>query len=284
MGTERVDVLSDELDQWVADRAAAEDLTREEFLHRLVDAHRTLEERGDTVAVESADTTALENAVEELETELNGVANRVAAVEDDLDEKITDVRQRVIQVKRETDAKASADHDHPEIERRLDAGFENYESILEYLTETADEHDSKLDRLGAAIVDARSRIAALERRMETREAVADLRAEANRHGVRAAACGSCDEAVQLGLLDEPSCPHCGASFDGIEAKRFFFGTDRLTVGNPPALEAGDESGRATDETDSDETADDRGSDNGFEFGSKLVTKKPSHGDNEVSKP
>ncbi|WP_049987989.1 hypothetical protein [Halobellus rufus] len=96
MGTERVDALSDELEAWVADRAAAADLTREEFLRRLIDAHRLLDERGEPG--ESA-------AVGELETEVRDVERRVAAVEDELDEKISDVRQRVIQVKREADAK-----------------------------------------------------------------------------------------------------------------------------------------------------------------------------------
>lgn len=254
MGTERVDVLSDELDQWVADRAAAEGLTREEFLHRLVDAHRTLEERGDGVGVEQADTAAVEHTVEELETELGDIAARVATVEDQLDEKITDVRERVIQIKRETDAKAAAAHDHPEIERRIDridAGFENYESVLESLTETTDEHDSKLDRLGSAVVDARTRLATIERRMETRQAVAELREEANRHGVTTAACGNCSEPVHLGLLDKPSCPHCSASFDGIEPKRFFFGTNRVTVGTPPALESPDSADQSTSESDGD---------------------------------
>ncbi|WP_336025025.1 CopG family transcriptional regulator [Halobellus salinisoli] len=231
METEPVDDLPDELDQWVADRAAAEGIAREEFLRRLVDAHRAFEE---------SDEPAEADAIDELETELRDAVDRIAAVENDLDEKISDVRQRVIQLKRETDAKASEEHDHPEIERQMNAGLENYESILEGLADTTEEHDSKLDRLGAAVVDARSRIDALERRLERREAVAELQREANRHGVTAASCGSCGDAVQLALLTEPTCPHCGAPFDGIEPKRFFFGTNRLNVGTPPAIESGPE--------------------------------------------
>ena len=258
MGTERVDGLPDELESWVDDRAAATDLTREEVVRRLIAAHRELEENGEPsdgigpagddepgVATDAASVTD----VESIERRLDDVDGRVADLEADVDEKITDVRERVIQVKRETDAKAPADHDHPTIERRLSAGFENYEEILEYLTESSDEHGSKLDRLGSAVVALRSRLSALEREADEREAVADLRREANRHGVTKATCESCGETVRLGLLDDPHCPHCDSPFDGLDPKRGFFGASKLTVGDRPALEsAEDPSSPAADGT------------------------------------
>ncbi|QCC47077.1 putative sodium/potassium/calcium exchanger [Halobellus limi] len=267
MGSERVDGLPDELEAWVDDRAAATDRTREEVVRRLIAAHRELDEDGSSdgeSALAGGDRpgaegeTAREADVESIERELDEVAERVAALEADLDEKITDVRERVIQVKRETDAKASAEHDHPEIERRLSAGFENYEEILEYLTDATDEHGSKLDRLGSAVLALRSRLSDLEGAVETREAAADLRREANRHGVAEAACESCGESVRLGLLDEPRCPHCDSPFDGLDPKTGFFGSNRLTVGDRPALEAGSEGGGPADRArDGPATEDDR---------------------------
>ncbi|MGQ4557077.1 CopG family transcriptional regulator [Halobellus sp. GM3] len=250
MGTERVDGLPDELESWVAERAAADDLTREEIVRRLIAAHRLLEEDPDYLeSVDPAangdsktgsDTEAPEPAsateVEALTAELREAADRIAALETDLDEKITDVRERVIQVKRETDAKAPADHDHPALEDRMAAGFENYEEILEYLTETADDHDAKLDTVAGAVVDLRARVAALERESTERAAVSALHREANRQGVATAACESCGQSVRISLLDEPFCPHCESPVDGVEPKRGFFGSDRLTVGNWPALE------------------------------------------------
>ncbi|MFD1597364.1 hypothetical protein [Halobellus rarus] len=273
MGSERVDGLPDELESWVDDRAAATDRTREEVVHRLIAAHRELDERGggdggtDLAGDEGFETVndvLREADAESIERELDEIVERVAALEADLDEKITDVRERVIQVKRETDAKAPAEHDHPEIDRRLSEGFENYEEILEYLTDTTDEHGSKLDRLGSAVLAVRSRLSALEGAVETREAAADLRREANSRGVTKAACESCGETVHLGLLDEPRCPHCDAPFDGLEPKRRFFGSNRLTVGDRPALESAAGASGATDEgtstaptPDEDPDTDDR---------------------------
>jgi predicted Zn-ribbon and HTH transcriptional regulator len=293
MGTERVDGLPDELESWVDDRAAAEDLTREEVLHRLVAAHHELEESGgldgetDSNGVSEVETDATAGTDREsIEREIESIDARVADLEADLDEKITDVRERVIQVKRETDAKAPADHDHPEIaavERRLSAGFENYEEILEYLTDTTDEHDSKLDRIGSSVLALRSRLSTLEGAMDEREAAADLRREANRYGVGEAACGSCGETVRLGLLDEPRCPHCDAPFDGIDPKRGFFGSNRLTVGDPPALESGSDGDSSTENSPDQNPSADAASDPGGEsHGSSNAGDRDSRADTTES--
>lgn len=234
MGSESVEGLPEELRSWVEERAAAENASRTEIVRRLLAAHRLLEEDVD------------------LEDHLSGLDDRISDLEDDLDEKITDVRKRVIQVKREADAKAPKDHDHPELEERIEAGFENYEEILEYLTDVTDEHDGKLNTAAGAIVDLRERVSALERESTERAAATELRREANRQGVTTAVCGSCGESVRLGLLDRPYCPHCESTFDGLDPKRGFFGSDELTVGQRPALEpaptAADEADEATDGT------------------------------------
>ncbi|WP_256288960.1 CopG family transcriptional regulator [Halobellus inordinatus] len=263
MGSEGVDGLPEELDSWVADRAAATDTSRADVLRRLLAAHRLLDEHPEALedpesidvtellgsAPDTNDDTAVSAEVDALTADVAEMVARINALEDDLDEKITDVRERVIQVKRETDAKAPEDHDHPDIERRLRQGFENYEEILEYLTETTDDHDAKLDTVASAIVDLRGRIATLERDSNERAAAADLRREANRQGVAEAVCESCGESVHLGLLDSPFCPHCESTFDGVEPKRGFFGSHRLTVGQRPALEAPTESASAGAERD-----------------------------------
>jgi len=263
MGSEGVDGLPEELDSWVADRAAATDTSRADVLRRLLAAHHLLDEHPEALedpesidvaellggTADSDDDTAVSAEVDALTADVAEMVARINALEDDLDEKITDVRERVIQVKRETDAKAPEDHDHPDIERRLRQGFENYEEILEYLTETTDDHDAKLDTVASAIVDLRARVATLERDSSERAAAADLRREANRQGVAEAVCESCGGSVHLGLLDSPFCPHCESTFDGVEPKRGFFGSHRLTVGQRPALEAPSESASAAPERD-----------------------------------
>ena len=259
MGSEPVEELPDDLEAWVAERAAAADTSRAAVVRRLMAAHRLLDEHPESL--DDADTADLgedivrppdsaDSGVDDLDARLDDLSGRVESLESDLDEKITDVRERVIQVKREADDKAPADHDHPSIERRIDDGFGDYEEILESLVdrtealeEGVEDRDSKLRTVANAVVDLRRRVGAIEGIVEERAAVAALREEANRHGVTAAACDACGNSVQLGLLDEATCPHCESPFDGVEPGGWFK-SSRLTVGNRPALE----SGRATHDT------------------------------------
>ena len=283
MASEPVEELPDDLEAWVAERAAADDTSRADVVRRLIAAHRLLDEQpgrldgADAAGADGEPPVGAEEAprsaaVEDLHARVNDLGDRVGGVETDLDEKVADVRDRVIQIKRETDAKAPADHDHPElaermdeefgrIDRRLDEGFENYEEVLEYLTERADDladdaddRAAKLRDVANAVVDLRRRITAIEGVVEERAAVTELRESANRQGIAEAACGSCGESVRLGLLDEPACPHCESPFDGVEPGGWFRSA-RLTVGDVPALEAaarGDGARRSrTDGTDAD---------------------------------
>jgi len=228
---------------WIDDRAAECGLTRAEFLRGLADA------------------------IDEAAPERHASPERVTALEDDVDEKIQDVRDRVLQVKREADRKAPAEHHHEEMERRVaatdervgdiasaledlqgrldavessvDEGFENFEEILDYLTETTDDLDAKTQTLATALLDVRDGVRQLA---EGRDAAVDrLAAQANRKGVREAACGDCGASVDVALLRNPSCPHCGAAFSRVEPKSGWFGSHTLKTGDqPPALEPSDE--------------------------------------------
>jgi len=244
MGSEPVAELPEEVEAWVAERAAADGVSRADVVRRLLAAHRLLDDEGsgvgDGVAGVSDDDDARSD---DLDARAEELADRVGELEADLDEKIADVRERVIQVKREADAKAPADHDHPAIDR-LDEGFENYETILESLADRtdaladeADGRDAKLRTVANAVVDLRRRVAALEGEAQRRAAVADLRKAANRNGISEAACDACGGSVRLGLLDEPACPFCESQFDGVEPGGWFK-SNRLTVGDRPALESG----------------------------------------------
>ena len=249
MGSEPVEELPEDLEAWVAERAADGDASRADVVRRLLVAHKLLDDNPDWLedaAVPGRTDGAVDppDGVGDLDARVGDLAERVGELEGDLDEKIADVRQRVIQLKREADAKAPADHDHPSLERRVDEGFENYEEVLEYLTERtetledeADDRSAKLRSVANAVVDLRRRVAALESERERRDAVSDLREAANRRGVSEAACGSCGEPVHVGLLDEPACPHCESPFDGVESGGWFR-PNTLTVGDRPALEPG----------------------------------------------
>ncbi len=253
MGSESVEELPDDLEAWIAERAAADGDSRADVVRRLMTAHRLLDEhpdRLDAAAVSDFDDgaaggpSATASGIDDLDARVDELAGRVEELEAALDGKIDDVRQRVIQVKREADTKAPADHDHPTIERRIDEGFGNYEEILEHLMERtealeseADDRSAKLRSVANSVVDLRRRVAGIEDAIEERAAVAELRETANRRGISEAACESCGGSVRIGLLDEPACPHCESSFEGVES-RGWFTSNQLTVGSRPALESG----------------------------------------------
>jgi hypothetical protein len=260
--------LGDDLDDWLDARADDLGTDRERLLTRLVAAQRlALSETDDG----------------ELLSTLTTLESRVASVEAELDEKIADVRDRVVQVKRETDAKAPADHDHAALAERLDdldaeletlhaeyddlrsdhddlrshvdSGFENYELVLDDLDADTADLAQKADTLAQVALRLRDRVATLEGESAVRTAVADLQQEANKAGVSAATCADCGSSVHVGLLGSPACPHCEATFDGVEPARGFFGSATLTTGERPALTDGtDDESAAGDEVA--ETADD----------------------------
>ncbi|QZX98450.1 CopG family transcriptional regulator [Halobaculum rubrum] len=259
MDGEQIEELPEVLRDWVAARAEETGRSREDVLARAVTLARLLDEHGDDLP-DPASVGSEATDREDIAARVADLNARVDELDGELDEKIEDVRQRVVQVKRETDAKADADHDHPtireaaesvedltadvdalradlsELEETFETGFANYEEVLEYLTDTADEHDEKLSRVAAVLSDVRSRVSTLESREARRLAAADLKREANRLGIATADCDGCGGTVRLGLLPSPECPHCGSTFETVEPSSGFFGSPSLTVGSRPALE------------------------------------------------
>jgi chromosome segregation ATPase len=257
MAGEQSEAFPPELRDWVERKAAERDTDPETILARAAAVYRTLDAETDDAPLDGAERETL--------------ADRVAAVEDDLDEKVDDVRERVVQIKRETDAKAPRDHRHPDLEERvaaaaraadgadakvadladrLDRGFENYEEILEYLTDVTDDLDEKADTLAGAVVDLRAELQRIAAAEHDRQAVDDLRTAANRHGERTASCADCDSTVDLGLLARARCPHCEATFVDFEPSTGFFSSATLRTGDRLALTDGqDQSDVPDDPTD-----------------------------------
>jgi len=248
--------------EWLAQMAAEQDLSEEELLARLF---------GGTTNGEGPDPSALDDQFEEVQTTLDGLEARVGDLEADTQEKIADVRERVIQVKRDADAKADPDHEHPGLEDELadldddvavlfedlDDLEERFEDSVEELTaETAElreaieavpeEVSEKLTMLAVAVVETRDQVRELLAERRERALAAELRADANRSGVRSATCENCENGVGLGLLTSPRCPHCSETFEELDPKDGFFGTNYLRTGRPPALEPGDMESEASD--------------------------------------
>jgi len=254
MAGEQSEAFPPELRGWVERKATERDTDPETILARAAALYRTLD-----ADAETGDADPYGTRLDELDADLDDVVDRVAAVEDDLDEKVDDVRERVVQIKRETDAKAPRDHEHPDLADRADAavraavdaeaevddladrldrGFENYEEILSYLTDTTDDLDEKADTLASAVVDLRAELQRVAAAEHDRQAVDDLRTAANRHGERTAACADCGATVDLGLLARARCPHCEATFVDFEPSTGFFSSATLQTGDHPALTDG----------------------------------------------
>ncbi len=232
----------------------------EAVARRLLDAHRRLATGGDPIAPSSDSDDNRPVTEAELDERL-----------DDLDamieELIEDVRKRVIQLKRETDAKAPKEHNHEELCERLDgvegrivdaegqaesaaeraadaeaslaAGFENYEEILTYLTEETDLLADRFDVLASAVIDLRSEVETVAAERARRAAVDELKRAANQQGVRTAECDACSASVDIALLTKPHCPQCTERFVDVSAGSRFFKPNVLETGDPPALTSTD---------------------------------------------
>lgn len=94
--------LSDDLDAWLDDRADELGLGQEELLERLLASYR--------VAVTADD-------AGDLQARADTVEERLDRLEHDHQTGLEDVRKRVLQLKRATEANADADHDHEELDR-----------------------------------------------------------------------------------------------------------------------------------------------------------------------
>jgi archaellum component FlaC len=243
--------------EWIREQANAEDLPPEEYLERLVVALQDID------GSEPREELATKRDVEALES-------RLGDLDEAVDEKIEDVRDRIVQVKRETDDKAPLDHTHEKLrkdvaavettvetvekavgtigetveglEARLDQGFENYEEILQYLVDTTDDLSDETSSLASALIALKRSHKTVRAREQRRRRTEELKDSANRAGVTDAMCDSCGNEVSIGLLTEPACPFCGSSVSGVTAKQGFFGSATLKTGSSPALEGGEEDG------------------------------------------
>ena len=215
---------------------------------------------------------AIEAAVEEMDVDREELVKQaivaIAEAESvdvpdtkEVDEKIGDLRDRFVELYRDLETKAPADHTHEEttdrlasIETDLDTvssrldDIDDRQASVESLADDIDrlesriddrgidELDEKLSRVASAVVRVRRRLEAAERDRTDREQLVALTDTANRHGVRKAKCGDCSDTVDIGLLATPACPHCGSRFAELDPNPGFLGTSTLVVGEPPALD------------------------------------------------
>lgn len=229
---------------WIDEQADSREETPEAFCRHVLMAIHTASESADEEPVDRSD-------LEELEA-------RVNAQREEFRDLLEDVRDRVVQVKIDVDERAPTDHDHDEyttaatvaeirddlveLADRLDAGFDNFEEILERVFEETDGLDRRSTELATTVLDLREHQRVLLTRERTRAKADELRLAGNRLGIERAVCEECDSSVSLALLTRPECPHCASSFADVRTRASIFGSHTLETGDPPALE-----GRVADE-------------------------------------
>ena len=198
-----------------------------------------------------------ENPAEMADVDLEALRERIEALEAAFEDDIQDVRERVIQVKRETDEKAPAEHDHDSLESaiadlesdieaaqeaidrtgsRLDGGFENFEEILETLLDRTSDLERDVNTIGRALQSMRQTLDSVAERDQQRARADHLKQTAAVRGVRTAKCEACNSKLDVALLSEARCPSCGENFHTLDANPGFFGTSILETGDRPALE------------------------------------------------
>lgn len=209
--------LPPDLDAWLTEQAEASGLDRDELLRRLLESTRLALAADEDVG----DVRELEEQVSSFETEVEGL--------------IDDVRERVIQVKKEADGKADAEHTHEELERVADldervtelrADMEDLEASLAEAESAFETATTRLRKVAAAVVRLQQSAAG---QGEPAERLAELQRLAARRGVRTANCEDCGESLDIGLLPDPNCPHCDTEFHDITGRSGLF-TNPTLVG------------------------------------------------------
>lgn len=235
--------LPEDLDDWLDGRAEALDVDRRDLLIELVSAYRMTAGRTDDPA--EAGNWLSRAVVRDVDERIR---QRFEAMQEHFDDDLEAIRRRVIQVKRETDEKAPADHGHGAIADLKDdlAAIEDSLSALEDEV-TALSADRPEDRDG----EVEDRLANLEERLTlVARSVLSLRSDfgsngaapaapdepltrikrmAGRSDIRTAKCGDCGGTVRVGLLPEASCPHCRAELADLQEASGFFASAVLTA-------------------------------------------------------
>ncbi|WP_302081397.1 hypothetical protein [Salinibaculum rarum] len=253
--------LPGELDSWLTERAQALGVDREAVLVQLLASYQAADELDDeevpvtdASAVDQLVADRLADTADAIQQDVDTVKQDVDAVEQRHEEDIEDVRSRVVQLKRELDSKAGADHSHEEL-ARLDDLQEELTEMQSAVDDVEAELDSRLTDHDETIATIDDRLETLEDRLQTVawvvsdlrdahesqgsiEAVDRIKRAAAKADIDRAKCESCGNGVEIALLTDPECPHCQATVTNVEAANSWFGKPRLLAASQ--LESGED--------------------------------------------
>lgn len=241
--------LSAPLDDWLENEAERLGVDPNVLLGELVAAYRMA---SDSDELSLADSEQLAEATSTVQKQLT---DRIENLESEYRTNLEDVRKRVVQVKKEADKKAPADHDHealsvlPEVETQLETLTDEFERLQSDYDATVPKHDETISEF-------EERIETLEERLQTVAwVVSDLRETLESGGgltpvdrikraaakadIERAKCENCGESVAIALLTDPECPHCEAAVGNVAPASGWFDKPKLRVASQ--LESGEDS-------------------------------------------
>ena len=265
--------LPTELIEWLESEANETGVERDTLLAQLLASYRAMEEiegelENGAVALDITDVTetALAGQLDgKLETKVDEQVNQakdalqrqldsqIETLEAEFQEKLQDVRHRVVQVKKESDSKAPEGHAHPEFDEltalveqveTLQSEFDQfkatYEETVSAQEDAVDTHDARLEELQDRLQTVAWVVSDLRNAQDSSteiETVERIKRAAARADIERATCENCGNGVTLSLLTEPRCPHCEATVTNVEPATGWFGTSVLTVASQ--LESGE---------------------------------------------
>jgi chromosome segregation ATPase len=259
-------LLDEKLDEWVAEdlEAAIDERVNEAVASeveaalesRLADAVESelegrLESRIETAVSEALESTVDDRIEAALEAETHALEDRIDELGAEHTDAIEDVRDRVIQVKKEADAKASAEaHEQTrqnieDVRTELSALDDRLGSLSDALSALEAETDDRIEENAEALEAVEADVADTEKRIntlawnvneirdyvDTATDLSPILEKAAQLDIDRAKCDRCEAGIEIGLLTEASCPHCESRLTGVVDSRSFFGKPRLLVGD-----------------------------------------------------
>lgn len=226
----------------VSEEAVAE-IVRDEIDDRV---QRTVQDRADTVATERAN-----DATDALQRQLD---SRIDSVEAEFQSKLQDVRDRVIQIKKEADGKAPSEHTHEEF-NTLEEVSEQVTTLESEVDTLRAEFDGTATDHGETLQELEDELEAVHERLRTvawvvsdlrdahesgtgLEHVERIKRAAARENIEHADCENCGETVPLALLTDPECPHCNVTVSDVDPATGWFGSPTLRTATQ--LESGEQ--------------------------------------------
>lgn len=245
-------------DEWLDRIADSEGISRDEVVEQLVSSYWTLKEMHGLMEhseegiqteelpldVERVFSDTFSDDIEEVTERLNRL--EAALAEGAADEEASEAAARVEMLAQRIDAVESKLSERQDsLQSRFDEEFENLETILDYLIETTDELDARIDTVVREQETDRGH-------RDEQERLVELKRLASRLGVRSATCEYCDTSLDIALLPTPDCPQCDRRFTDIQPSKgwFGFGSDVLRVTEEPYLDDAAESGSTGEDTES----------------------------------